>query len=461
MDSLLIRPENIEQQIHDLCHKYAENPNSIILALSAANNDIVNSDSLKFARQIDPQGKRTLCVITKMDLYDGTNKYLKDLFSNKIVELSLGFIAISNGQNGDIEVVEKYCALKEFNNMGKEVLLSRLGDLLAYTIRNHIPQLRLNLHKLYKDLERKHQSILLSQSLSTLDVNGKGVYLLSIINKFVIKAKDFLEGNYFEIGIGLQGAALINQIIDVNFRKEIMNTNVLDMMTEEDVFNAVKNSNGFKQSLFVSQTAFETLAKHMIVKLKPVSLDCAESVAQELALLFQKVKVEEIEPFPELKGEINTIIGDLIHTRLAPTKAFIENFFEIEVGHINTRHPDFLSAATDSIIHSTQEEQKKRDESKNMTKREKNEIDLIKQMLFNYFEVVKKNICDYIPKIVLTLLVHKTIELCERELISSLYKPEKYDALMKEKAESAERYAQIKNELKAIKECLKYLNIHK
>lgn len=458
---MLIRPENIEQQIHDLCRKYAENPNSIILALSAANNDIVNSDSLKFARQIDPQGKRTLCIITKMDLYDGTNKYLKELFSNKIIELNLGFISVSNDSSPNTELLEKYPAFKEFNNFGRDVLLSKLGDLLAYKIRNHIPQLRLNLHKLHKDLERKHQSILLSQSLSSLDINGKGVYLLSLINKFVIKAKDFLEGNYFEIGIGLQGAALINQIIDVNFRKEIMSTNVLDMVTEEDVYNAVKNSNGFKQSLFVSQTAFETLAKHMIVKLKPVSLDCAESVAQELALLFQKVKVDEIEPFPELKGNINTIIGDLIHSRLSPTKIFIENFFEIEVGHINTRHPDFLSSATDSILHSTQDDQKKKDEHTNMTKRERNEIELIKQMLFNYFEVVKKNICDYIPKIVLTLLVHKTIELCERDLISNLYKSDRYDTLLKEKAETAERYAQIKNELKAIKECLKYLNIHK
>lgn len=42
---------------------------------------------------------------------------------------------------------------------------------------------------------------------------------------------------------------------------------------------------------------------------------------------------------------------------------------------------------------------------KKIPKREKNEIELIKKMLYNYFEVVKKNISDYIPKIILTLLV--------------------------------------------------------
>ena len=52
MDSCLIRPEDIEEQIYGLCKTYAENPNSIILALSPANNDIANSDSLKFAKKI-------------------------------------------------------------------------------------------------------------------------------------------------------------------------------------------------------------------------------------------------------------------------------------------------------------------------------------------------------------------------------------------------------------------------
>lgn len=383
--------------------------------------------------------------------------------------MKLGFVAISNmdisvenTENDQVkEFLDKYPVFADFNNIGREVLLEKLGDLLAYKIRNHIPQLRVNLHKLYKGLEHKCQSMFISKKMSSMDINGKGLYLLSLINKFVVKAKNFLEGNYFEIGIGLQGAALINQIIDKNFRKEIMNTNVLEMVSEEDIYNAVKNSNGFKQSLFVSQNAFETLAKHMIVKLKPVSLDCAESVAQELAFLFQKVRVEEIEPFMELKKNIDTIIGDLIATRLIPTKHFIESFFEIESGHVNTRHPDFLSSATDSIKNSHKnEEEKESNLYKSLTKREKNEIELIKQMLFNYFEVVKKNVCDYIPKIVLTLLVHKTLEQCERELISKLYKTDRYSELLKEKEEDLNKYEVLKNELKDIKECLKYLNFH-
>jgi len=42
---------------------YIKNPNTIILAVTPANVDLANSDSLKLAREVDPEGNRTLGVI--------------------------------------------------------------------------------------------------------------------------------------------------------------------------------------------------------------------------------------------------------------------------------------------------------------------------------------------------------------------------------------------------------------
>ena len=42
--------------------------------MSAANQDIANSDALKLASEVDPKGERTIGVLTKIDLMDeGTN----------------------------------------------------------------------------------------------------------------------------------------------------------------------------------------------------------------------------------------------------------------------------------------------------------------------------------------------------------------------------------------------------
>ena len=303
-----------------------------------------------------------------------------------------------------------------------------------------------------------------------MDSSGKGIVLLSLINKFVNKAKDYLQGSHFEVGIDLQGAAIVNEIIDGHFRKEVMGLNAFDILSETDIYVAVKNCNGFRPSLFVSQSAFETLCRHLIEKLKPIALDCAESVALELNKLFHKVEVSELGSFQVLKTRILEIIDQLILARLAPTKGFVSQFFEIETGFINTKHPDFINSATESIISSTRKEDKRVNGQtpgqpealpapiKNIPKRERNEIDLIKQMIFNYFEVVKKNICDYIPKIILTLLVRQTIETCEREIVGDLYKPEQFEALLKENADSAERQQLLVEEINDLKACLKLLS---
>ena len=59
--------------------RYISNPNSIILAISSANTDIATSEALKLAREVDPDGNRTLAVITKLDLMD-TGKLI-EIFS--------------------------------------------------------------------------------------------------------------------------------------------------------------------------------------------------------------------------------------------------------------------------------------------------------------------------------------------------------------------------------------------
>ena len=75
---------------------------SIILAVSPANVDLVNSEALKLARQVDPQGKRTIGVLTKIDLMDhGTNAL--EILQGRVYPLKLGFIGVVNRSQQDIQ----------------------------------------------------------------------------------------------------------------------------------------------------------------------------------------------------------------------------------------------------------------------------------------------------------------------------------------------------------------------
>lgn len=56
--------------MRELILHYISNPNSIILAVSPANTDMAISEALKMAKEVDQDGRRTLSVITKLDLMD-------------------------------------------------------------------------------------------------------------------------------------------------------------------------------------------------------------------------------------------------------------------------------------------------------------------------------------------------------------------------------------------------------
>lgn len=87
------QPKDIEKQIKEMNLKFISKGNAIILAVTAANTDLANSDGLKLAREVDPDGLRTIGVLTKVDLMDaGTD--VVEILAGRVIPLRLGLSAI-------------------------------------------------------------------------------------------------------------------------------------------------------------------------------------------------------------------------------------------------------------------------------------------------------------------------------------------------------------------------------
>lgn len=96
------QPRDIERQIREMVLKQISKSNAIILAVTAANTDLANSDGLKLAREVDPEGQRTIGVLTKVDLMDdGTD--VVDILAGRIIPLRLGYVPVVNRGQRDIE----------------------------------------------------------------------------------------------------------------------------------------------------------------------------------------------------------------------------------------------------------------------------------------------------------------------------------------------------------------------
>lgn len=57
------QPADIEYQIRDMIMQFICKENCLILAVTPANTDLANSDALKLAKDVDPQGKSPLSSI--------------------------------------------------------------------------------------------------------------------------------------------------------------------------------------------------------------------------------------------------------------------------------------------------------------------------------------------------------------------------------------------------------------
>ncbi|KAH8679503.1 P-loop containing nucleoside triphosphate hydrolase protein [Tricladium varicosporioides] len=146
------------QLVHNLVSRYLRNPRSIILAVVSAKNDIGNQIILRNARSIDPQGLRTLGIITKPDLLVKGSKSEEAFFAlarNEDVKFSLGWhmvknldSAISQNQQEDTRDQQETLFFQEssFNRLpahtvGINFLRARLSKVLFNQVRQELPRL--------------------------------------------------------------------------------------------------------------------------------------------------------------------------------------------------------------------------------------------------------------------------------------------------------------------------------
>jgi replication fork clamp-binding protein CrfC len=64
--------------------------------------DIANSDALQLSRFVDPEGNRTIGVLTKLDLMDEGTHAL-DILTNKLLPLKHGYVGVVNRSQKDID----------------------------------------------------------------------------------------------------------------------------------------------------------------------------------------------------------------------------------------------------------------------------------------------------------------------------------------------------------------------
>lgn len=344
------QPEDIENQIRRVLIQQIANPNSIILAVVTANTDMATSESLKLARDVDPDGRRTLAVVTKLDLMDAGTDAI-DILSGRVIPVKLGIIGVVNRSQQDIldkKSIEdslkheaaflhkKYPTLASKN--GTPYLAKTLNRLLMYHIRDCLPDLKTRVNVMVS----QYQLMLHSYGDEVAD---KSQMLLQIVTKFASAYCATIEGTARNIETSeLCGGARICYIFHETFGKTLDSIDPLSGLSKRDILTAIRNATGPRPALFIPEVSFELLVKRQIRRLEEPALRCVELVHEEMQRIIQHCGIEiqqEMMRFPKLHERIIDVVTHLLRHRLPTTNSMVENLVAIELAYINTKHPDF------------------------------------------------------------------------------------------------------------------------
>ncbi|XP_066285017.1 dynamin-1-like protein isoform X8 [Branchiostoma lanceolatum] len=356
------QPPDIEVQIREMCLRYIANPNSIILAVTSANTDMATSEALKFAKEVDPDGRRTLAVITKLDLMDaGTDAH--DVLMGRVIPVKLGIIGVVNRSQMDINkrkpieeamkdeaafLQRKYPSLASRN--GTLHLARTLNRLLMHHIRDCLPDLKTRINVMASQFQQLLNSF-------GEPVDDKGTTLLQIITKFAAQYCNTIEGTARNIETTeLCGGARICYIFHETFGRTLDSIEPLGGLSQLDILTAIRNATGPRPALFVPEVSFELLVKKQIRRLEEPSLRCVELVHEEMQRIINHCGTQELLRFPRLHDRTVEVVTNLLRKRLPVTNSMVENIVQIELAYVNTKHPDFADASMVSALVNSKEE---------------------------------------------------------------------------------------------------------
>lgn len=513
------QPHDIEKQIRKLILKYISAPSCIILAVSPANQDLASSDALDLAKRVDPEGIRTVGVLTKLDIMDKGTDAVK-ILKNECIPLRLGYVGVVLRSQRDIVHSTSMERAKEAeavffkthreydevaNRCSTNVLAQKLNKVLVNAIREALPSLRQTLEKALE--KKKNESLVYGESPPSS--MNRGATLLSILDSYAARFAAALQGRGL-LPLGeVAGGARIRHIFLHIFNTSLDTMDPASELTDDEIRTAIKNSGGITGSLLIPEAPFEMLVKRAIEKLLRPCLQCREFVHEELITIASHSAPPEVSRFPTLHAHMMDAVEEFIAMGASPAESMIRNLVECELSFINTSNPNFiggneaiarvLNAKTaagggpplksrrievgskelfsgwfgSSVGDGQGDRRQDGDDVKStslqrppeslklahdMTEQEAVQVEVTRVLVHSYFDIVRKNVQDLVPKIVMKFMIHHVQTGLQKQLTQVLYREDLLEGIMREREDIAERRHHCQETIVTLRKAIKLLD---
>ncbi|KAI1144894.1 interferon-induced GTP-binding protein Mx2 [Nemania diffusa] len=214
--------------VRNMVKAYIANRRTIILAVIPCNVDIATQEILKLSDEADPDGVRTMGVLTKPDLVTekATHDVVMDLVLGNRNPLKLGYYVVKNrgADDSTSTISDRFAAERDFfmsppwmaiaDRCGIPALKESLRELLMKISKQEIPIVKLEIEKRLRECRLDLEAMGPSRSSQS----SQRLFLGRIASRFQAVTQSALNGHYSNDPIfdTVPNMKLVTAIMDLN-----------------------------------------------------------------------------------------------------------------------------------------------------------------------------------------------------------------------------------------------------
>ncbi|KAJ7998949.1 hypothetical protein DPEC_G00210300 [Dallia pectoralis] len=467
------QPENIGEQIKRLIRKFITKQETINLVVVPCNVDIATTEALKMAQEVDPEGERTLGILTKPDLVDkGTEEMVVDIVHNEVIQLTKGYMIVKcRGQKEIMERVTLAEATEREKAFFKEhAHLSTLYDEGFATIPNLAEKLTLELvHHIEKSLPRLEEQIeaKLAETQAELDKYGTGppadpaeklYFLIDRVTAFTQDAISLSTGEELKSAVRLNVFSTLRTEFG-RWKLHLDGSGVnFNMRIEKEVADYDETYRGRELPGFINYKTFEVMVKDQLKLLEEPAIKTLKEVSDAVRKAFLLLAQSSFIGYPNLLKIAKAKIEAIKVVKESTAENLLRTQFKMEL----------IVYTQDSTYSHSLDDNKKEEEEKlprvGLHQRSTffntdNNATLTEMMLHlkSYYHIASQRLADQIPLVIRYLLLQESAIQLQREMLQILHEKENTEQLLKEDFDIGSKRAGLQSKLKRLMKARSYL----
>ncbi|XP_054569533.1 interferon-induced GTP-binding protein Mx1 isoform X1 [Eptesicus fuscus] len=459
------QPADIGRQITTLIKKYILRQQTIMLVVVPSNVDIATTEALSMAQEVDPEGDRTIGILTKPDLVDrGTEDRVVDVVRNLVYHLKKGYMIVKCRGQQDIQyqmslskALQRERAFFEDHPYFRDLLeegkatIPCLAERLTNELIAHISK---SLPLLESQIKENQQSITEQLQKYGMDIpeeeTEKMFFLIDKINTFNQDIHALVDG---EESVGGNDSRLFTKI-RMEFCKWSLEIEKNFQRGYEDIFRQIKKFEnqyrGRELPGFVNYRTFETIIKKQVKTLEEPAVEMLHKITDMVRLAFTDVSKKNYEEFFNLFRTCKSKIEDIKSEQEKEAEKCIRLHFQME--QIVYCQDQAYRASLQKIREKESEEKKgcsRQQKEQNFYQEDPLTCSLteILQHLMAYRLEASNRLSSHIPLIIQFFILQSNGQQLQKAMLQLLQDKEKYDWLLKERNDTSDKRKFLKERL--------------